>query len=523
MFKLTRFFTLVAVLVAGVGSLQAQVAPAPPRTARSVETSVATRVYAVARRPQVAGLTLAPLVEVGATGPGRAEVAVPEAWTWWVEPDPETCDGAKLAQLVSDLADSDIKALSLAGCARLQDADLAVLARLEKLEQLDLSGCVRLTTAALEHVHPLPALAWLRTDDTAIDPDAVNASMTRRIDERVASELRQHGLVGVAVSMVVDGRLALARGYGLADREAGVPVSPTATSFRWASISKPVTAVAALQLAERDQLDLDADVCELVPEFPRKPHVVTARQLLCHQGGIVHYANGPVVVTQRSYDVEHPFVDMVVALDKFKESPLVCEPGTAHHYTTHGFMLLGAVVERAGGKAFWPQVRERVAEPLGMSTFQPDYEWVQIQGRTQGYRRVLGLVVRSAEGDVSWKVAGGGFTSCVVDLGRFAQGLLRGSLMRPETQRAMWTAQATRGGAVTSYGLGIGVGALDGVPCYSHTGAQDKTRTVLLVLPSVQLAVAVMTNSEWAEVRGLAQDLARIALRARTPGTSSRR
>ncbi len=403
-------------------------------------------------------------------------------------------------------------ALSLAGCTRLRDADLAPLLRLRHLRQLDLSGCDGLTTAALARVGELPALAWLRTDGTKIDAAAVAAPMARRVDECVGRALAQHGLVGVAVAVVADGRLAHARGYGMADREAGVAVSPTATLFRWASISKPVTGVAAMQLVERNKLDLDADVRALVPEFPAKPYTVTARQLLTHQGGIVHYTNGPLVRTERTYDVEHPFADVVLALDLFKESPLLCEPGTKHNYTTHGFILLGAVVQRAGGAAFWAQVRERIAEPAGMTTFQPDYDWVAVEGRTQGYRRVGDEIVRSADGDVSWKLPGGGFTSSVVDLARFAQALLRGSLLEPETQAAMFAPQSTSAGRETAYGLGIGVGNVDGVPCVSHSGAQDKTRTMLFVFPSRQLAVAVMTNSEWADVIALARDVARVAL-----------
>ena len=152
-------------------------------------------------------------------------------------------------------------------------------------------------------------------------------------------------------------------------------VDPATTQFRWASISKPVTAIAALQLVEKGLLDLDADVRTYVPEFPEKDFKITARQLLCHQAGIVHYDNGKVVPTEKKYKEAHPFADVVTALDTFKESPLLSVPGEKYSYTTHGFILLSAVVQRAGKEKFADQVHTRIAKPLGMSGFRPDYEW----------------------------------------------------------------------------------------------------------------------------------------------------
>jgi len=493
----------------------AMAAQTAPRE-RAFTCAVPTRVSAVLREDAARPIhTRAPRRELGVTGAERPTILVPEAWTWCIEPlVPADLDGESLRKIAAAAAAARAPALSLAGCTRLTDADLAPLADIASLRQLDLSDCPQLGAGVLTHLRRLPALAWLRTDGSGVEAGSEAAPATLRgpaLDQRVAAVMKEQGLIGVALAVVAEGRIAYARGYGLADREAGKPVRPGSTSFRWASISKPVTAVAALQLHEQGRLDLDADVRELVPEFPAKPQTITARQLLTHQAGIVHYRNGDVVRSERTYDAEHPFADVVTALDTFKESPLVCVPGSRHSYSTHGYILLGAVTQRAGAAAFWTQVREHIAAPLGMASFQPDYPWVDIPDRTQGYRKLAGVVARSSDEDVSWKLPGGGFTSTVVDLARFAQGLLDGSLLRAETQAAMFTAQATADGKATRYGLGIGVGDLDGDACVRHSGAQDKTRTNLVILPGRQLAVAVMCNSEWAELGDLTTDLLRLA------------
>lgn len=355
-------------------------------------------------------------------------------------------------------------------------------------------------------------------------PDAAQApsqasTRTARFDAAVEAAMHEQDLVGVGVAIVIAGDIVHARGYGFADREQQVPVDADKTLFRWASISKPVTAVAALQLVEQGKVTLDTEVRELLPTFPRKPWPITLRQLLCHQGGIVHYENGKVVRTERRYDAEHPFADVQLALDTFQESPLVCEPGTRFSYSTHGYILVGAMVQRAGGAGYWQQVRDRIATPLAMTTFRPDYQWEAIPGRARGYRRVLGAVVPSSDTDVSWKLPGGGFVSNVVDLARFAQGLLRGALLQPQTQAQMFTVQATADGKATGYGLGIGVGRFAGERRLRHTGSQEKTRTDLMLFPERKVAVAVMTNSEHAKLASLAEALASIALEGPAPAS----
>ncbi len=482
-------------------------APAPPPRRAAPGRDGAT---AAAPPAAAAAATTAPLRALGETGPGRPALAIPDAWVWWVEPNaPADLDGGALVRLCTDLAAAGAPALSLAGCTRLRGADLAPLASVTSLRHLDLAGCTSLGDEAATTLRALP-LEWVRADDTSLPTDLGRRSaaiFTRAEQERTAQDL-----VGLAIVVVADGRIAYAAGHGFADLVKKTLVRPAVTSFRWASISKPVTAVAALQLVELQALDLDADVRTLVLEFPAKPWPITTRQLLTHQGGVVHYGNGEVIATQRSYDTEHPFVDLVVALDKFKESPLICEPGSAHHYTTHGFMLAGAAVERAGKAPFWEQVRQRIAVPLGMTSFQPDYEWLAIPDRTRGYRKLVGVIAPSADVDVSWKLAGGGFTSTAIDLARFGQGLLQGALLQPATQAAMFTAQKTRDGKRTTYGLGIGTGRLGEHATVSHSGAQDKTRTFLLLVPERQVAVAVMCNSEWAQLADLTRDLARLAI-----------
>ncbi|MFO0809084.1 MAG: serine hydrolase domain-containing protein [Gemmataceae bacterium] len=348
----------------------------------------------------------------------------------------------------------------------------------------------------MRRLAPLTVLLLVFAQRLLAQAPGLDAAKVSAVEAAVGAEMQRQKLIGVAVAVVADGQLAYARGFGFADRERYVPVTG-ATLFRWASVSKPVTAIAAMQLVEQGKLGLDDDVRKYVPEFPEKDETITVRQLLCHQGGIVHYTNGKVVVTERKYDAEHPFADVVTALDTFKDSPLVARPGTKYSYTTHGYILLSAVVQRAGSRTFADQVLERVARPLGMESFRPDYQWEAISGRAVGYVRKGDEIARSTDTDVSWKLGGGGYLSNVADMARFGAGLIDRKLLRPETAARMWEPQKTADGKETTYGLGFQVEHKNGRLTVAHSGAQEKTRTQLIVLPHEGRAVAVMTNSEY--------------------------
>ena len=319
------------------------------------------------------------------------------------------------------------------------------------------------------------------------------------IDEVVASEMTRQGAVGMAVGIIEDGKVIYTRGYGLADRNREIPVTKD-TNFRWASISKPLTAIVAGQLALEGKLDLDADIRKYVPEFPVKDpeHPITTRQLLAHHGGIVHYSNGPVIPRFRNDYPPNPYQSVILALDTFKMSPLVSEPGAEYNYSTHGYILASAVIERAGGKPFHQLVRERISEPLGLDSLQPDYQWVKIPNRAVGYRGKKDRIVQSTNTDVSWKLGGGGFISNIEDLAAFSAGLADPEFMPPELQAELWTPQTTTRGKTGRYGLGFYTQTLkNGQRLIRHSGAQEKTRTMMKVYPDKRRAVVVMTNSEF--------------------------
>ncbi len=310
--------------------------------------------------------------------------------------------------------------------------------------------------------------------------------------------MRDLQIPGLSCTIGVDGTLSFQRGFGFADVENEVSAT-AATVYRLGSISKPITAVLAMQLVEQRRLDLDRDVHTIVAEWPEKAWPVTTRQLLAHMGGVRHYRGEPESTVHYATQVE--------GLVRFANDPLLHEPGTKYLYSTYGYNLVAAVVEKTEKQSFGDLVRERIAGPCEAPTLQDDDVRRIVRHRAQGYVREGGVLRNSELMDGSYKLGGGGLCSSADDLVRFAAALLQGKLVAPETLAAMWTPQKTSAGATIDYALGFRVAERRGNREVYHGGAQSRVSTFLLLLPERRVAVAVLCNLEGVKLQALARQL----------------
>lgn len=307
----------------------------------------------------------------------------------------------------------------------------------------------------------------------------------------------QRHIPGVSVAVGVGGELVWSEGFGFANVEHRVPVTPR-TRFRIGSISKSLTAAAIGQLYEQGRLDLDAEVQRYVPSFPGKRWPITVRHVAGHIAGIRHY-RGDESLSYRRY------ATVLAGLDIFDDDSLLFEPGTKYSYSSYGWNLLSAVVEAASGESFLAYMRRHVFEPAGMSHTVADVVDSLIPDRTGFYDvRDGGRVVNAPAVDNSYKWAGGGFLSTPEDLVRFAFAHRAPGLMKPETVRALWTSQRLRSGEETNYGIGwqTRVDSL-GHRLVSHSGGSVGGNSLLLIHPELQVVVAIVANVSSAGYRDL--------------------
>lgn len=363
---------------------------------------------------------------------------------------------------------------------------------------------------------------------TALAPDLI-----KRIDALVEAEREKQRIPGLSLAIASGNQIVYTKGYGTADLEHGVAARPE-TVYRTASIAKAMTAVAVMQLADAGRIDLDAPIQKYCPAFPEKDHPVTARQLLGHLGGIRHYRTSAEASGTRHY------TSIVESLTIFREEPLIAEPGTKFNYTTYGYTILGCAIEGATRKSYDDYMRENVWAKAGMSATGIDNIRFVIPNRARGYQRLsaegyqqlpeverkvakVGEIYNAALHDTSMKIPGGGLVSTAVDLVRFAIAINTGVIASERSRALMWEPQKTKGGESTGYGLGWAISGEGERKLVSHSGGQAGTSTLLTMMPSKGVAVAVMSNLQGASLGEMVNQIGRLFAPPAQPAASSGR
>ena len=329
-----------------------------------------------------------------------------------------------------------------------------------------------------------------------------------KIDAAVSKFMASTHVPGLSVAVVENGEYEWAQGFGFADLENNVPASEH-TLFRLASISKSLTATAAMQLWERGRLDLDAPVQKYCSSFPQKPWPVSIRQVLGHLGGIRHYKSNaqddPEVGNTKHFD------DPIQAgLNFFKDDPLVAPPGTSFHYSTQGYTLIGCVIEGASDAKYVGFVRQNVLVPAQMEQTQADNRFAIIPYRTRFYEKTESGTVRNADFlDSSYKIPGGGWLSSAEDMARFEVAILNDRLVSRSTRDLMWTPLKPSDGSTDTYALGWSWGEKNDheVASVGHTGGQQGTSTAFAIVPERRVGVVVLTNMEGQPAGDLAREI----------------
>ncbi|MEW6493016.1 MAG: serine hydrolase domain-containing protein, partial [Cyanobacteriota bacterium] len=186
------------------------------------------------------------------------------------------------------------------------------------------------------------------------------------VDNFFNEEMQKAHVPGAAISVVKDGKLFFAKGYGYANLEKKIPVEADKTLFRVASLSKLFTATAAMQLYERGQLDLDADVSKYLDFELENPFSkpVTPAEMMMHTDGSTVRRIGLAARTEAGME---PLGDYL----KDHMPPIVWPPGELYSYSSHSLALLGYVVEKISGIPFVQYIDKNILQPLEMrrSTF----------------------------------------------------------------------------------------------------------------------------------------------------------
>ena len=346
----------------------------------------------------------------------------------------------------------------------------------------------------------LPA-APIRSSEPPQAAAAVADAITL-LDLWLDEQLVYHQIPGLAIGVVYGQELIWAKGYGMSDLDAGVPMTPS-TLFRIGSVTKVFTATAILQLRDAGKLELTDPISEHLSGFSvHDPFAdappITVWNLLTHTSGLPREAAVP-------YWTDHVFPDRDGLLAAAATQTLLFPPGTRYHYSNLGVSLLGAIIEEVSGERYPDYIEAHILTPLGMtrSLVDPDTGTVDEQLATaymrrqpDGSRQIMQYY------ETRGMAAMGSIVSSVEDMARFAALNLQAGVSTAdaavlstatlnEMHRPQWVYPDWSG----AMGLGFRIAPRDGVDTVSHGGWIGDHRTHLLLVPSSRVGVIAMVNA----------------------------
>jgi CubicO group peptidase (beta-lactamase class C family) len=333
------------------------------------------------------------------------------------------------------------------------------------------------------------SVLWTAFLATPAAAQTLDPAATRRIDS-VFAQFDGTNRPGCAVGVSLSGKPVYLRGYGMADLQAGVPISPRSI-FHVASVSKQFAAFAVALLALDGKLSLDDDVRTHVPELPDYGKKITIRHLIYHTSGIKDQWELLGMAGWRYPDdlfTQEDVLDIVK-----RQKSLNFNPGDESVYSNSGYTLLAIIVHRVSGKSLRQFSDERIFQPLGMTrTHVHDDHSMIVVGRTSAYEMGpdgwrISIPVFDTHGATSL------FTT-VEDLLKWQHNFETATVGTKASLAEAERSAMLNNGKPANYGFGISVEDYRGTPAFGHGGADAGYRADVVRFPRHGLAVAVACN-----------------------------
>jgi CubicO group peptidase (beta-lactamase class C family) len=333
------------------------------------------------------------------------------------------------------------------------------------------------------------------------------AELTEFIDGTMAIQLDAKPAAGATISVVKDGALLLAKGYGYADVEKRVPVDPEQTLFRPGSTSKLFTWTAVMQLVEQGKLDLDADVNTYLKDFqlPQTyPEPITLRNLLTHTAGLEDGGLGYLIGrSEKDLAPLGDFLELHMPA-RIRAPTRDFASGVNASYSNWGTALAGHIVATVSGMEFDEYIERHIYQPLGMasSSFREPLPPGLRERMSNGYRFKLGRFEKHDFEFIHNFGPAGSMSTTATDMAKFMLAHLNDGalgearILKPETAQLMHARTLSPNSALSGGALGFYETWLNGRRAIGHGGDTVYFHTQMLLVPEENLGVFVSFNTD---------------------------
>jgi CubicO group peptidase (beta-lactamase class C family) len=335
----------------------------------------------------------------------------------------------------------------------------------------------------------------------SLTPCLAQEVLTTKIDDYVAAEMEKQHIPGLSLAVLKNGQIIHAKGYGFANVEHQVPVTPE-TIFQSGSVGKQFTATAVMMLVEDGKLSLDDKISKYLPDSPESWKPITVRHLLTHTAGTTDYPD--------DFDFRRDYTEDEL-LKRAAVIPLAFQPGEKFQYSNLGYAMLGILISKVTGKFYGDFLQERIFKPLGMNTARIINEADIIPKRAAGYRLVKGeLKNQEWVSPTVNTTADGSLYLTVLDMAKWDAALYTERLLKKSSITQMWTPLKLNDGKTHNYGFGWGFSEVRGHHIIEHGGAWQGFKSFIARYVDDKLTVIVFVNLAQANTLTIAHGIAAI-------------
>ncbi len=344
--------------------------------------------------------------------------------------------------------------------------------------------------------------------------DRLDEETAARID-KVFERYARPDCPGCAIGVARDGKVVYTHGYGMANLEYSVRITP-ATIFEAGSVSKQFTTGAILILARQGKLSLDDDIRKYLPEVPDFGHKIAIRNLLSHTSGLRDQWELLTIMGRPPGSAVHTLDEILDLVSRQRELNFL--PGDEFLYSNTGFSLLAWIVRRASGMSLAEFSAKELFQPLGMKSTQwrDDYTRI-VKGRATAYNAGPGGEYHT---NMSFTnvYGNGGLLTTVGDLLIWNENFVEPRVIGREYLDQMQTRGSLNDGSPIPYGFGLEIMNYGGIREISHDGSTAGYDAYLARFPDERLSIALLCNLANINTGVLVHQIAGIFLEGRLKG-----
>ena len=313
---------------------------------------------------------------------------------------------------------------------------------------------------------------------------------------------------GAALAVTRDGKTIYTQGYGMANLEYDIPITPT-TIFDLASVSKQFAAFAITTLSHEGKLSLDDDIRTYLPDVPDFGPTITIRHLLHHTSGLRDWVQSFVIAGVAMEDV----ISFKHILKMVRhQKALNFEPGTAYSYSNTGYNLLSEIVERVTGDSFREWTDANIFKPLAMTDthFHDDHQMI-LKNRAYSYQAIENGGFKHAVNNTT-ALGSSSLYSTVEDLAKWILNFDNTQIGEQTVIEQMYQRGVLNNGEQISYALGLNIGEYRGLKTVGHSGSWRGFRSHLMRFPDQKFGIVILCNLDTFNPLRLAEKVADIYL-----------